>query len=285
MTPEERLAYETRVRTRQVVLAAAAGILVMAAVVIQLGGPHVKVNEQTLGLVTENKRFTRDLIGSIVSAIGFGALAWTLGYLWGCTRARDPNVKPSFTGIIAVVGCLLSAVSVVAYITNYGIQAHHFVNHGSQTYPEANALLTKTTLVIPQLTNDLGLLLTAVGLVLVSMSAMRVGLLTRFLGYLGIIAGILTIIPVVPIPIIEAYWLLALAYLISGRWPSGVPPAWTTGQIERWPARPPGRPPREPLLGRGRARPATEPAPQPAAAPAPASTRSTTSKRKRKRRK
>ena len=40
----------------------------MVAVVIQLGGPHVKVNEQTLGLVTENKRFTRDLIGSIISA-------------------------------------------------------------------------------------------------------------------------------------------------------------------------------------------------------------------------
>ena len=77
------------------------------------------------------------------------------------------------------------------------------------------------------------------------MSAMRVGLLTRFLGYLGIIAGILTIIPVVPIPIIEAYWLLALAYLISGRWPSGVPPAWSTGQIERWP----GRPRRAPAAG------------------------------------
>ncbi|MGO9889847.1 MAG: hypothetical protein ACLP0L_18330, partial [Solirubrobacteraceae bacterium] len=226
MTPEERLAYEARVRTRQVVLAAAAGILLMLAVVIQLGGPHVKVNEETLGLVTENKRFTRDLIGSIVSALGFLSLAGTLGYLWSCTRARDPNAKPRFVGIIAVAGCVLSAVSVVVYITVYGIQAHHFVTHGSQTYPEANALLTTTSLVIPQLTNDLGLLLTAVGLVLVSMTAMRVGLLTRFLGYLGIIAGILTIIPVVPIPIIEAYWLLALAYLISGRWPSGVPPAW-----------------------------------------------------------
>ena len=155
---------------------------------------------------------------------------------------------------------MLSAVSVVAYITNYGIQANHFVSHGSQTYPEANALLTKVSLVIPQLTNDLGLLLTAVGLVLVSMSAMRVGLLTRFLGYLGIIAGILTILPVVPIPIIEAYWLLALAYLISGRWPSGVPPAWSSGRVERWPGRPAGRPPREPLLGRGRAKPATAPA-------------------------
>ena len=73
---------------------------------------------------------------------------------------------------------------------------------------------------------------------MVSLSAMRVGLLTRFLGYLGIIAGVLTIIPLVPIPIVEAYWLLALAYLFSGRWPSGVPPAWTSGRAEPWPKTP-----------------------------------------------
>ena len=46
----------------------------------------------------------------------------------------------------------------------------------------------------------------------------------------------LTIIPLVPIPIVEAYWLLALAYLFSGRWPSGVPPAWASGRAEPWPS-------------------------------------------------
>jgi hypothetical protein len=285
MTPEDRLAYEARVRTRQMVLAAAAGVLVMAAVLIQLGGPHVKVSEQTLGLITENKRFARDLIGSIASMLGSFALAWTLGYLWGCTRAREPKVKPGFVGILAVAGGVIYGVSLLAYVTSYGIQAHHFVTHGSQTYPEANALLREATVVIPQIINDFGLLLVAVGLVLVSVNAMRFGLLTRFLGYLGIIAGVLTIIPIVPIPIVEAYWLLALAYLFSGRWPSGVPPAWTTGRAEPWPKATRERPARQPLLGRGRGKPAPEPAPQPVGGPAPGSTRSTTPKRKRKRRK
>jgi len=283
MNPEDRLAYESRVRTRQVVLAAAAGVLVMAAVLIQLGGPHVKVNEQTLGLVTEAKRATRDLIGSFASALGSFSLAFTLWFLWGSTITRDPKVKPRIIGIIAVTGCVLSGISVVAYVANYGIQAHHFVNHGSQTYPEANALLTKPTLVVPQITNDFGLLLVAVGYVMVSLNAMRVGLLTRFMGYLGIIAGVLTIIPLVPIPIVEAYWLVALAYLFSGRWPSGVPPAWSSGKAEPWPKS--QRAAREPLLGRGRGRPAPEPAPEPVGAPAPGGTRSTTPKRKRKRRK
>ena len=128
-------------------------------------------------------------------------------------------------------------------------------------------------------------------LVMVSLNAMRVGLLTRFLGYLGIIGGVLTIIPLVPIPIVEAYWLLALAYLLSGRWPSGVPPAWSTGRAEPWPARQPAASPTP--TGRSRRRSAAGPslprrrARAGAAAPARASggTRSTTSKRKRKRRK
>ncbi len=289
MTPEQRVQYEARVRNRQVVLAAAAGILVMGAVVVQLGGPHVKVNEETLGLVTENKRIARDVIGSIASALGSFALAWTLAWMFGAARARDPNVKPGFIGIVAIVGGVLSGVSVVAYVIGYGIQAHHFVHTGSQTYPEANALLTKAYLVIPQITNDLGLLLVAISLVMVSLTSMRVGLLTRFLGYLGIVAGILTIIPVVPIPIVEAYWLLALAYLMSGRWPNGVPPAWASGRAERWPSSQELREARaQARAGASSRRTKPTPAPKPAAeavgAPAPSSTRSSTPKRKRKRR-
>jgi hypothetical protein len=286
MSTEQRLEYESRVRTRQVVLAAAAGILVMLAVVIQLGGPHVNVSEQTLGLVTENKRFTRDLIGSIMSSLGFFALGWTLWFLFGATRARDPNIKPKFVGILAVTGCALSGVSVLAYVVSYGIQAHDFVTHGNQTYPEAQALLSNPALVIAQIGNDLGLLLTAMGLVLASLAAMRVGLLTRFMGYLGAVAGVLTIIPIVPVPVVEAYWLLALAYLISGRWPNGVPPAWRTGKAERWPSSREMQERRAETVGRGRRpKPLPTPEPEPVGAPAPTSTRATTPKRKRKRRK
>ncbi|MBV9002523.1 MAG: hypothetical protein JO304_25940, partial [Solirubrobacterales bacterium] len=99
-----------------------------------------------------------------------------------------------------------------------------------------------------------------------------------------------TIIPLVPIPIVEAYWLLALAYLFSGRWPSGVPPAWSTGKVERWPSSAELRAARgQPAPRGGRTKRAPEPAPQAVGAPAPArtpgSTRATTPKRKRKRRK
>ncbi len=294
MSTEERLAYEAQVRNRQAALAAAAGILLIIGVAIQLGGPHVSVNEKTLGLITEHKRFTRDLIGSIFTALSLVAVAVTLHYLWGAARARDPKIRPSFMGWFALAGGVIEAVGVIAYVAAFGSAANDFVSHGSQTYPQANALLSRSSLLIPQLANYLGLFLLAIAIVLVSLNAMRVGLLTKFLGYLGIIGGVLTIVPLVPIPIVEAYWLLALAYLLSGRWPSGVPPAWSSGRAEPWPssqqlraAR--GQPaPRGARGARGaRAKPTPTPAPEAVGAPAPVptSTRSTTSKRKRKRRK
>jgi hypothetical protein len=107
--------------------------------------------------------------------------------------------------------------------------------------------------------------------------------------YLGIGAGVLVLFQVTQVPIVQGYWLLALAYLLSGRWPTGVPPAWRTGRVEAWPAgggmR--GRRMGGPSAGIGRAKPAATPAPEAVAAPASAAnsrSRSTTSKRKRKRR-
>ena len=60
---------------------------------------------------------------------------------------------------------------------------------------------------------------------------MRVGLLTRFMGVLGIICGALIVLPILsPLPIVQTFWLGAMALLLLGRWPNGVPPAWSTGE-------------------------------------------------------
>ena len=79
----------------------------------------------------------------------------------------------------------------------------------------------------------LGTFSLAVGLVLVSLNAMRTGLLTRMLGYLGVAAGALMVL--VPLPIVQIFWLAALGFILMGRWPGGAPPAWRTGQAEPWP--------------------------------------------------
>ena len=79
---------------------------------------------------------------------------------------------------------------------------------------------------------QLGSLTLAVGLILVSLNAMRVGLLTRLMGYIGIVAGAMLVL--FPLPVVQIFWMGALAALFFGRWPGGDPPAWRTGKAEPW---------------------------------------------------
>ena len=122
---------------------------------------------------------------------------------------------------------------------------------------------------------------------MISLNAMRVGLLTRFMGVLGIITGGLQILPFGgPLPVVQCFWLLMLALLFLGRWPNGQPPAWRTGNAEPWPSAA-ERARAAPARVRGGARRGPEPEapsaePEPVAAgPSPSAS---ARKRKRKRR-
>jgi hypothetical protein len=297
MTADEQLLYESRVKMRHAVIAALAGILLVAAAALQLAGPQSKVNELTVGLITAHKRFPLDVIGAVFNGLGLLAVAWTLSFLFGVTRARNPDLR-SFIRTLAIVGGVLAALTAVVYAILISVKARDFVAHGNQTYQEAHALTNGTGFVAIPLIGQLGALLLAIGFVLISLNAMRVGLLTRFMGYLGIFTGVLVLFPIgSPVPIVQGFWLVALAYLFSGRWPSGVPPAWQTGQAERWPSSQELREQRMAArggvrggMGTGFGRPKPEPKPPPdeqpetVAAQSSARTRSTTPKRKRKRR-
>jgi hypothetical protein len=75
------------------------------------------------------------------------------------------------------------------------------------------------------------LLAMIVALVYTSLQAMRVGLLTRFFGTLGMAIGVSVLfIGLVGLLL----WILALGFLILGRWPGGAPPAWAAGEAVPW---------------------------------------------------
>jgi len=291
MSPDEALLYESRVRQRTVIIAAAAGILVLLASVIALTGAQAKVNEETLGLIYVNKRFPLDLVAAVINGVASIGAAWTLVFLYRAARARNPDRVRPFIRIVAIVGGGLAAVAGVAYQVIQAVDAHKFVTTGSQTYDQAQSLLSGGLLPAFQLADLLAALLVAVAFVMVSLQAMNVGLLTRFTGYLGMFAGALVIFPIVEVPIVQTYWLLAVAYLVSGRWPSGVPPAWRSGRAEPWPSSAEMRARRLEQTdarrggkgGKG-GKPAPVAAPEGAGPPVTDRTRSSTPKRKRKRR-
>ena len=236
MTVDQQLAYEARVKFRQATIAAVAGILLVAAAVVQVTGVHTKVDELTLDLITEHKRFPLDLVGAIINTFGLLALAATLNYIYGITRARNEQVQ-TWIRWLAVGGASLSGVAAIVYAAVIAHKADEFVHHGTQTYQQANALTSGGLIVAIPLIAQLASLLLTAGFIWISLNAMRVGLLTRFMGYLGIFAGVLVLFPIgSPVPVVQGFWLIATAVLLTGRWPSGMPKAWSSGAAEPWPS-------------------------------------------------
>ncbi len=134
--------------------------------------------------------------------------------------------------ILAAVGCVCFAIGrATSEISRYVGAADFSGGDNSQ----ALDALTPPAYTIGQLLMLLGSFALGFSLVLLCMNAMRVGLLTRFMGVLGIIVGATFVLPLDQQGIIRAFWLVALGFLISGRWPNGMPPAWVSGTAQPWP--------------------------------------------------
>jgi hypothetical protein len=285
---------ESQVRMRQAIIAGGAGVCLLAAATVQTTS-QPKVSELTVELITISQHTAQEVIGGVLNAIGFLGLAFTVAFLFQASRARRPETAPA-TRIAALVGGGLAAVGGVAYAIVLSIKANDFVSAGTQTYLEAKNLVGTAPVAALQYAGLVGSLLLAIAFALVSMNAMRVGLLTKFLGYLGIVAAASSLfLAGSPIGLlIEVFWLVAVAYLLAGRWPGGDPKAWITGAAEPWPT---AAQVREQRQGAGGGKPAgrsaasgksasSKPAPRrPQAGSAEQGTRATTPKRKRKRRK
>jgi hypothetical protein len=229
MSPEEELAFEARQRTRQIAFAVVGGVLLMIASVIGLLGPHSAVSEQTLNLLTENRRAGYDIAATIFNSVAELSFGVTLWYLWRCTRSRTDK-SLSYIPMLVVIGVVVAAVTDIVYVVDFTHIASEFATTGAQTYDEANRLQSSSLISICKILGQLAALLIAISFVVVSLQAMRIGLLPRFMGYVGMLAGFLFLFPITVVPVVQLFWLLALAILFSGRWPDGVPEAWKTGR-------------------------------------------------------
>src|SRR6185437_3617022 len=94
--------------------------------------------------------------------------------------------------------------------------------------------------------------------------AIRVGLLSTFAGVIGVIGGVLFVVPLGPPQLLVFFWLVSVSVVLLDRWPGGRGAAWETGEIVKWPSTMERRGMTQGATrGRSRAAP-PEPAPEPA---------------------
>lgn len=256
-TVEENLAWEARWRPRAGAVALASGVLTLlgglAASVIYANFPSVSVLDglrdaagQPLsvgrGLRTAQLEFYDDkvvelLATAVVLALGSLAIAGVLGYLYRATLHRNPGLS-RLALVVGIAGPVMLAVAGLVLQVAISLQASSYLSDGVFSTPGAHEALQGGAVLAAQILRQLGVLLLALGFILICLNAMRVGLLTRFMGILGMIVGALFVIPLgSSVPVVQCFWLVAMGFLILGKWPNNaVPPAWASGEAMPWPS-------------------------------------------------
>jgi hypothetical protein len=225
------------------------------------------------------------IAGSTIKSIALVVLTLVLLLLFDAARFRRPETWAYARPLVLVGGIGLAVINIAHQIVG-SIRAHDFaVGHDLSSHAVERALTKGALNVGSQYLDLLAALALTAGIVVVSINAIRVGLLTRWMGVIGIFSGILIFLPIggATLEIVPAFWMLGMGLLYLGRWPNGDPPAWAAGEARPWPSQAERRAEREdePTNGEGKGKPALASGANVAPAPAPSGS---TRKRGRKRR-
>jgi hypothetical protein len=179
------------------------------------------------------------ITGSVLAAISIGALTLVLLLLVDATRFRRPGSWSGTRPLVLFGGVAVALVSIGHQILS-AILTHRFaIGHDFSNHAVDNALTKGTANEISDYLDLVAGLALAVGMITAMVNAMRVGLLARWVGVLGIFTGVLIFLPIggETLEVVPAFWLVAMGLLYAERWPNGDPPAWASGESRPWPSR------------------------------------------------
>jgi hypothetical protein len=222
------------------------------------------------------------LAAFVLSNIGVLAMIVPLRYLGAAERLRSATGS-AVTGYLALYGPILLAVFLPAFEVSLIIGAHHYLSGTARDAAAISAATAGGLRVAFQLILTLGTLGIAAAFILLCLRSMRVGLLTRTMGVIGIIGGVLFLIPLTPLPVVQALWLVFFAAMLLQFGGRPLPEAWLAGEARPWPAK--ERVARQPRQSsprgsrRGSANSPPVPAPAAPSGPSPSASK----KRKRRR--
>lgn len=243
MSKREIIERERRWAMPAFIACAAAVVLFVAAVLVQRSAELTTDAGSAVQLKEFAENNTAFLASAVLQALAVGLLAAPLLYLFRAAQARNEAVRAALVGIV-VVGPLFFAAGGIVQTIGFDQVASDFAlqetecaeDTGSAQDDCVDEIIRSDAMVSTggglSLAGTLGLL---AGLVYTSLQAMRAGLLTRFMGTLGMALGVAVLLfgPIGP-PAVVIY-VLSLGLLFIDRWPSGRPPAWDEGRAIPWP--------------------------------------------------
>jgi hypothetical protein len=194
------------------------------------------------------------LLAAVLKAVALAAFTLPLYYLFKAASARSESVRPGLVGVVIAGPLFLAALDVLFWLA-VDPAATDFVTPGggagipigeyAQDLVEDQGLLSVYQGVA--LAGPIGF---TFAVVYTALWGMRVGLLTRFVGTMGIALGVAQIL--IPFMLVALMlWIAWLGLTFIDRVPRGRPPAWAAGEAIPWPK--PGEEPAEPSEAPGEA--------------------------------
>jgi hypothetical protein len=260
---EEQLQWERRWAPGAAAAAFVAAVLPIVATIYAsslLG--QLPTNRDDIFLQKVHAHGSGYVVAGIITSIGTLLLAPVLVYLYRAIKARRPQI-PRIALILAVAAPLVAGGAGIARQVVFVQAADQFVKQGQHPVTDAqNQKLHSITDRQQYLTEIeklsptgrakdkiqsgsvatvayIGLvanLMLGTAFVLIGMHAMRSGVMSKFMGVLGVIVGALTAVPLLGgAPVVQLFWLIAVGVLILNRWPQGRGPAWDAVDSIPWP--------------------------------------------------
>jgi hypothetical protein len=188
-----------------------------------------------LTLIYQGNHAAAFIIAGLLIAFASVALYPAMAYLYRAARARGR--VPTAALILIAIGAAGAGVGIAVSQVALTIAAADFVDAADHTNSAAIDAQNGGIIIAGATLGAIASVLLAVGFLLICLHAMRVGLLTRLMGIVGMFAGATIVIRELdPFGAIRSFWLAALALLFLGRLPSGRPPAWSVAEAVPWPS-------------------------------------------------
>ena len=242
MNAQEVVAREARLSRPAGIAALLAVALVIASFIVASGVGGGDGESELLRNVDQHSG--TQILSSVIQAIGVALLAIPLYVLFTAARLRTNRMRsqlvgvvvagPLFLGVAAILVGLANVDAADQFVSNdipqlekegVGLDSDKADDRASDTASDASL---RSLAVGFGLGGQIGI---AVGMFYTALWGMRVGLLTRFWGSLGMALGAVNFLFFQ----FTILWFIYLGLLLLGWIPKGRPPAWQSGEAEPWP--------------------------------------------------
>jgi hypothetical protein len=240
---EEQLEWEARVGRQVAIAAFASAVLLIASLVYSSSTLNQQTTDTVDGLYLLHSHKSEVFITTLIQGLSTALLAAPLWFLYKVTSFRRKELPPIAKYLALFAPPAAAILSIIRQIQVAGVAnkvvAH--LSHDPLIPKDANQyakdqLATGSLQVVGGIALAAGLGL-AFAFILISLNAMRAGVLSKFMGIIGVIVGVLFVIPILgQVPIVEVFWVGALGLLFLDKWPQGGRgPAWDSGEAISWP--------------------------------------------------